>query len=46
VPDLPPHYNIAPSQFVAVVGDKPDGGGRGLVLRKILGITSASHHIW
>ncbi len=29
--ELLPRYNIAPSQFVAVVGRKPDGSGRGLV---------------
>ena len=31
-PTLPPRYNVAPSQLVAVVGRKPDGMKRGLVL--------------
>src|SRR4051812_39841294 len=31
VPDLPPRYNIAPSQPIRVVGVKADGQTRGLV---------------
>ena len=31
LPELPPQYNVAPSQLVAVVGAKPRGAGRGLV---------------
>ena len=31
-PPLPPRYNVAPSQIVAVVGRKPDSAKRGLVL--------------
>jgi hypothetical protein len=34
IPDLPPRYNIAPSQPVPVVGTKADGKGRGLVLMR------------
>lgn len=31
-PDLAPRYNVAPTQLVAVVGRKPDGRSRGLVM--------------
>jgi putative SOS response-associated peptidase YedK len=31
LPEQPPRYNVAPSQLIAVVGNKPDGTGRGLV---------------
>jgi putative SOS response-associated peptidase YedK len=34
VPDLPPRYNVAPSQPIPVVGPKADGSGRGLVLMR------------
>jgi len=34
VPDLRPRYNVAPSQPVAVVGLKPGGVARGLVLMR------------
>lgn len=30
-PGLPPRYNVAPQQLVAVVGRKPDGVSRGLI---------------
>src|SRR3954465_9118590 len=29
--DLPPRYNVAPAQLVAVIGLKPDGTTRGLI---------------
>jgi putative SOS response-associated peptidase YedK len=34
VPDLAPRYNVAPTQPVAVVGTKPGGQGRGLVMMR------------
>jgi putative SOS response-associated peptidase YedK len=34
VPDLVPRYNIAPTQPVAVVGTRPGGQGRGLVMMR------------
>lgn len=32
LPELKPRYNVAPTQLVAVVGRKPDGKSRGLVM--------------
>jgi hypothetical protein len=34
VPDLAPRYNVSPTQPVAVVGTKPGGQGRGLVMMR------------
>ena len=34
VPEMPPRYNIAPSQLVATVGLKPDGQNRGMTFMR------------